>query len=808
MVSRTCLPIRLMIGYLTFGSPSKKLVKLQKTTVAKRKTSTKKTLPQRHESHISEDESRTIFEAAIKPWMICSWNQRDYGIDAMVEITTTIASSRSQLVTGKRFSLQLKSSRSLKIKNGHISLSVERSKIHYWYHSIEPVLIVLVDLQTKQSHYCWIDDLLIDELFAKNPQWIAQYSVTLNFSNEKQIGKSTLPELEHYVNKWKRPAKTIIAPGSYFQYNAELRHYIQQVSEVSNLHGVNALKANIMDMHSRIGSAIYTIAVVGPSRVGKSTLINCLLQQKVSPVGVFPTTGIPITFSPRDHNRSEILFKDKRKISGPISHDFLEQYTSQQHNRDNQKGVEMVSVSIVNLLLEKGLALCDVPGLDDPDEEIRNVTRAALNAVGAIVYVINAGPMCDGGFCITRQMIEELHSLGRQKERLFIVINKMDLLNEEQTVLIKEYVEAEFDRYGISDFLPVKPLYISSDLSFKNRMSMNNTADTVTQLEDQVWTFLLEQNKTGMHKLLGDYDSSRQLLEQLLRVISTRLIHAERRSEIEKEVSEVEKEIDDVKTKVPEFVEHVKSLLKSNTEQFFANVLHYLETELRATPLTRQLVSDTDIMRWLEENANRIVRDVYELMNRELASLGDAINQWIAQYLKQMELDLDNASREPAKQLPAVEYYSGFVDSYFEDRRRGHTGILERLLSGIGKTIGNFLEAVEEAFLSPQTRRELQVKQAMRKSKRVSDRITTDLVFYLHVYLQAYGEVMVDKAVERTKVYLHGLKEQLSQLDTPLTDLERENFHKCKESLMSIDTELYTRYLNLKEYANGIEARP
>ena len=97
-------------------------------------TSAKKNLPIRHENHISEDESRMIFENAIKPWMVCNWNQRDYGIDAMVEITTTIAASRSQLVTGKRFSMQLKSSRSLIFTNGITSLSVERINIDYWYY--------------------------------------------------------------------------------------------------------------------------------------------------------------------------------------------------------------------------------------------------------------------------------------------------------------------------------------------------------------------------------------------------------------------------------------------------------------------------------------------------------------------------------------------------------------------------------------------------------------------------------------------------------------------------------------------------
>jgi len=60
-------------------------------------------LPVRTLSQQKEDQSRPIFEAAIRPWMISAYVKQDFGIDAIVEITKAIVDSADQIVTGKRF---------------------------------------------------------------------------------------------------------------------------------------------------------------------------------------------------------------------------------------------------------------------------------------------------------------------------------------------------------------------------------------------------------------------------------------------------------------------------------------------------------------------------------------------------------------------------------------------------------------------------------------------------------------------------------------------------------------------------------
>lgn len=119
----------------------------------KKKTSRAEPLPIRSLSQIKEDDSRLIFENTIKPWMICSWIQRDFGIDSIVEITKPLSSSRNQIITGKRFSLQIKSSDTTDFDKQHFSLSVPKEKINYWFGAIEPVLIVNIDLDSESCFF-------------------------------------------------------------------------------------------------------------------------------------------------------------------------------------------------------------------------------------------------------------------------------------------------------------------------------------------------------------------------------------------------------------------------------------------------------------------------------------------------------------------------------------------------------------------------------------------------------------------------------------------------------------------------------
>lgn len=295
-----------------------------------RQKSRAEAMPIRSTSQIKEDDSKSLFINLIKPWMVVSWIEKDFGIDAIIEITKPIALSGNQIVTGKRISLQLKSSTQDKFDKQTFSLSIKKEKINYWMQSFEPVLLAYTDLNKSIAYYRWINEDLIQELFDNNGDWMAQESVSIKFDDSLQVNKKSLNIIEKYALTWRRSTRNLISSGSYFAYSNAAYEYAEKVKDICSIYMVQSLQDDVKELSKSISSSIFTISIFGLSRAGKSTLINALLEQDISPVGKLPTTGIPITILPKDENKAFITLKENGKIiEGNISSEFLAEYSSQ-----------------------------------------------------------------------------------------------------------------------------------------------------------------------------------------------------------------------------------------------------------------------------------------------------------------------------------------------------------------------------------------------------------------------------------------------------------------------------------------------
>jgi GTPase SAR1 family protein len=766
-----------------------------------RKKQLKEALPVRDVNHIKEDDSKILFMQLIKPWMVMSWIERDYGIDAIVGMTKPIARSQQQIVTGKRFSVQLKSSTENDFDKKSFSLSIPIAKINYWMQSFEPVLLVYVDLNNSAAYYRWIDEELILQLFIINENWIGQQSVSIKFDKNLTLTPKSLNVIEDYVLKWKRSSQTLLTPGNYFKFSNDAHQYSLMIKELCQQFGMNFLDPEIEELSKDVSNSIFTIAIIGLSRVGKSTLINALLQKDVSPVGLLPTTGIPFTIFPRDKNETIVTFKDGTTRTGDVSSDFLREYIAQDKNPANEKGVKLVQVSIINTLLERGFALCDVPGLDDADPIIKNIAKTTIYNVNAIVYVISVGTYAQGEFKITDQNISDLHDLRARMDRVFLVFNKVDALKSRELKDVKEYIDRTLKTYGVLDFLAHPPIYISSRESFNMRMKGKVGNNTVSQLEQVLWEYLINQNKTGLHKLLTQYANTLEVTARLKNVVAIRLQQQTRRKELEKEITTVRNEIASLRQIVREKRDDVYSSTQDYLVDRFSNVISHLRSELQgSSPLPHQ----KNILSFLENEAYVIISDVYEFLQSQTYEFQSYVNSWIAEKLKQVEINLDDISGTQKLQLPDISKYTSKVHSFFAENKRGYFGILESAFSWIGEKIEQLFTKLFDVFTSEAEIRQRNINKIVNRAQSFYNQIQVDLLQNTSHFLNGVCFAIEDKSADRTNVYLGLLNKEVKELNRSLSDLEKTKHTSFIAEIESIEKEIQTHYVHLEEYASGV----
>lgn len=766
--------------------------------MGKRKGTPRGPLPLRGLSQVSEDESRLIFQKSIQPWMISAWTKRDFGIDATVEIVKASISIEEQTVTGKRFSVQLKSTRSKNLSRLKFPLSVPREKINYWHNSIEPVLIVYVDLKTEKLYFRWVDDELIRELNENNPSWISEKSVSITFQNEEVLCSENLLKIEEYVLHWKRPARTILTPGNYSLLSKEACALIGSLNDSVTRHRVKLFSNEVQNLVRSSAQPMYTIAVVGPTNAGKSTLINCLLKMAFSPVGVLPTTGIPIMINPSGENRITIYFKDGREISGDLSANLLEEYTSKHSNNRNAKGVKLVSVDVINLQLERGVRICDIPGLDDPDQEIRAITQTALHNVNAIMYVVSVGPMASGDFSLSNTVIDDLKQLGSRMDRLFLVFNKVELLNADQLNNLKEYVDVTLDDYGIRKYLPSLPIYLSAQDSMNKRLIGEISEDTVSVLEEQLWDFLLDSNRSGLHRIMGIFSDALQLLEKHVTIITAHKLNTAEKKKLLSEIQDIQGGIEELRKLVAQERSELQEAIKEFLHNSVNYKLEYLKGYLNSIPSNLSLPTNKSMSIWLQDNALEVLSKTNSEVQQRMYELQSTVNHWVSKKLKQITMNLSN-DNEFDSELPDIQTYVNQIDQFIYRVKMSPIGILESLFH----QFDNLFNWLEKAFTPSYKVRQKMIDAILRNSRSSYTTISNRYIGHIDFYLSKKCRLIEERTIDRTNVYLNQLSNRLAEVREIDSNGETDvDFDTFLAELTRIKTDIRKNLMYLKNYTD------
>jgi hypothetical protein len=151
-------------------------------------------LPQRPPAHVTGDAAVSTFAAACDAsWIIAPVHkEHDYGLDLRIEV------ARGGYVTGEEFLVQVKG-RGIVDQTGGLlpQAKVSQSTINYWLAKLQPVMIVVVDLSSKDVYYDWLEHSYADYPNPRESQ--REVALPLRFANaEHSIHKEVAAYLARY----------------------------------------------------------------------------------------------------------------------------------------------------------------------------------------------------------------------------------------------------------------------------------------------------------------------------------------------------------------------------------------------------------------------------------------------------------------------------------------------------------------------------------------------------------------------------------------------------------------------------------
>lgn len=760
-------------------------------------------------SHQKEWKSKRFLEEIFEDYCLSEWIIRDYGIDSFVQFTSPIRNSESLKPDGKYFLLQLKSSDVFKKNKQSISFSVPVKKIFQWYNSNLPVLLTLCEIKTKDFFYLWIDEHLINKLDIESGKWVQQENISLKIPLSNKLNKDEVPSLKSYVLNWKLPTKKKIEPGTFFQLKHDCKIIVDDFIALSKPFRFSSINEATDSIEKSIDRSIYKLAIAGPSRAGKSTLVNALIRRKdVSPQGFFQTTGVPIQIVPDKEEFIEVFFKSRKIERKQYSKSVIEKYASQDHNEDNHLNVSLLSIHLKNSELEKGLSIFDLPGLNDYNDDISNYAWNTATKANAIFYVIDASTAQEGGFSFTKEYKNQIKELtqSNDNDKVFLVLNKVNALSKDKLSRLKDRVEHDLKKIGIFDQLSQKVYYVSAEESLSSRISKNsNGRDTVKKLEDDFWAFVIKENKIGISKLATVNKNILNSLKDFESLLNTGLLN-------KANAKKIKEEIKIIKEKVPELIVRYKSRenemlskIELSIDNQKNNILSTLEDHLKTIKKAQDFPNNKAVRLFLSKSANQSINNTNIEFERSSNSLKELIDSWTEDNLKQLREMLEINSEKRIIDLSGIETIE--VPNIDVSSSLG-IGLLAgvatlifspaaALWAGLSAFFGNFFFTEEERL----TKR---VSKTMESARNEYDKLFLVIKDTFKEVFKEHSNYIKKYADRKILTFLQDMENQLKHVQNQITVEEEEKYTLAYLEIKKIAEKVENLNATLSSWYNSI----
>lgn len=559
------------------------------------------------------------------------------------------------------------------------------------------------------------------------------------------------------------PGMQVVDSQPYWELRDRVRNILSRLRALDQVAQGNS-EATLSHLESKIHEPLFTIAVAGPSRVGKSTFINALLRTEVSPVNKVATTGVPCLYEPGPKNEIIVSFKSGPQTF-PFAIDTVGKYVTQQENPDNQLGVERIKVTLSEPALSLGYAILDLPGLDDPSETIGSLAEMGLESADAIIYVLNGGSYATGSFILQRDEKDDLKRFVPRKDKAFVVVNKADVLSPEESKELRDLLKKEFKRFDLMPLSDDNLFMVSAKKAFEKRKEgvRDEGPYSLNRFEGGLLEYLLKNNDIGRNRIRGILSEAYNVVATDISVSALALKRSERALELKKYLPALDASVG----QIAQLCSSGSSISSRDVRLSLSRDLsHFLSTynaSLRSVPIHQPLPSRGEIKYAAErqvaimaENARRSSQRSFEV---QAARANDLVRQVVEPLAQDMQAILGSeVSVQGISPLGVTENFNLWTPFW------GTLGLgLVGLIFGpIGAVIGGLIGLMLGLFVGEAQRRDREINDVMgRLNKAMNDAADRVEMFLQRQLDSAYAELqhgLTDKVQNTRKLLQHELE--------------------------------------------------
>jgi GTPase SAR1 family protein len=194
--------------------------------------------------------------------------------------------------------------------------------------------------------------------------------------------------------------------------------------EIASSQGRGDLDRHLHETRERLASEQIQVVFCGQFKVGKSTMINALLQRAVCPVDADVVTAVPtiVKYADRPRVTTYVRTEDETRIEErerPL--DEIDLLVTEEADPSDPERDRVVEVGLPHRMLRTGLAMVDTPGVGGLDSAHGFLTLGALRYAKGVVFVTDAAQE------LTAPELSFLKTAVERCPTTAVVVTKIDL---------------------------------------------------------------------------------------------------------------------------------------------------------------------------------------------------------------------------------------------------------------------------------------------------------------------------------------------------------------------------------------------